>query len=94
MADLLIARIALTIAPRQIDADGIAEDMIERIGNGDVAATAADSDDQFDLELEVGREAADTAPRAPSSTTASRGFWKKNGGSRSSASFISRIWSR
>ena len=28
---------------------------------------------------------------APSGTTASRGFWKKNGGSRSSASFISRI---
>jgi len=51
-----IAGVALTIAPCQIDADGISPDMIERIGNGNVAAIAADRNNQFDLELKVGRK--------------------------------------
>lgn len=52
----LIARVTLTIAPRQIDADGIAPDMIARVGNGNVTSAAADRDHQFHLELKIGGE--------------------------------------
>ncbi|HEY5128571.1 MAG TPA: hypothetical protein VIJ35_15005, partial [Bradyrhizobium sp.] len=51
-----IAGVALAIAARQIDADGIPPDMIDRISNSNVAASAADRNDQLDLELEVGCE--------------------------------------
>src|SRR4051812_19100179 len=51
-----IAGVALAIAARQIDADSIPPDMIDRISNSNVAASAADRNYQFDLELEVGCE--------------------------------------
>src|SRR6202162_2121080 len=58
-----IARVALAVASRQIDADGITPDVTVCIGNGDVAATAAERNHQLDLELEIGGEGRIWHPR-------------------------------
>src|SRR3982075_3195710 len=48
-----IAGVTLAVAPRQVDADGIAPDMIERLPDRDVAPAEPERDHQFHLELEI-----------------------------------------
>src|ERR1700690_2053584 len=51
-----IARVALAVASRQINADGVTPNVLVGIGDRDVAAVASDRDPQLDLELEIGGE--------------------------------------
>ncbi len=50
---LLLARCELQVAPRQVDADRIAVDVIERLVGGDVQAAALHRHDQLDLVMQV-----------------------------------------
>ena len=49
----LLARGLLQVAAGQVDADGIAVDVVERLVGGDVEAAALHRDDQFDLVVQV-----------------------------------------
>src|SRR3978361_1161636 len=51
-----IPGVALAVAARQIDADGVSPDMIERLCCRDIAPREAKGNYQFHLELEVGGE--------------------------------------
>src|SRR5258705_12169010 len=48
-----IAGVTLAVAPCQVDADGIAPDMIKRLPDRDIAPGKPERDHQFHLELEV-----------------------------------------
>ena len=52
----LVARGELQITTREIDADGVPEDVLERAGGRDVGTTARERDDELDLVVEVARE--------------------------------------
>ena len=43
----------LQVAARQVEADGVAEDAVERLGDRDVGAAATDCHDQFNLVLQL-----------------------------------------
>lgn len=44
----------LQVAAREIDADGVSVDMVERFLDGNVGAAAAQGDDQFNLVVDIG----------------------------------------
>src|SRR3954454_21575926 len=50
---LLLARGDLEVAAGQVDADGIAVDMVERLVGGNVEAAALHRDDQLDLVMQI-----------------------------------------
>ena len=84
----------LQIAPGQVVAGGVAEYVTPAPARRlDVAPAAAERHDQLDLVVQVGGAPADRATAAPLATTASAGFMKKIGGSRSGSAPISRTWS-
>ena len=49
----LLLRLALQVAPRHVEADGVAPDVAHRVGGGDALAALADRDDELDLVVQV-----------------------------------------
>src|SRR5262245_1939288 len=88
---LHVARGDLQVAAREVDADAVAPDAVERLVELDVAAAGLERHHQFHLAMHVLGERRVGHGRS-SPTMASAGLAKKNGGSRTSWP-ISRICS-
>ena len=89
----MLLRLALQVAARHVEADGIAEDMVERLFGAGCSRRPSKRHDELDLVMHVAGGGGVGEVAAVRGTTLSGFFWKKKGGSLFGSCPISIAWS-